>query len=85
MTDNIKRRKLSGQVISDKMDKTIVVLVSRTRKHSKYHKQYRVSRKYKVHDPKNEYKKGDKVVFKEAKPLSKEKRRQVVAKAKSTE
>ncbi len=75
-----KVRQIKGVVVSDKMDKTIVVVVLRTKKHSKYQKQYKVSKKYKVHDPKNEFKKGDMVLFRESKPLSKEKRWRVVSK-----
>lgn len=75
-----KERQFKGMVVSDKMDKTIVVVVSRTKKHLKYQKRYKISKKYKVHDPKNEYKKGDTVLFKKSKPLSKEKRWQVVGK-----
>lgn len=75
-----KERQFKGVVVSDKMDKTIVVVVSRTKKHSKYQKRYKVSKKYKVHDPKNEFKKGDTVLFRESRPLSKEKRWRVVSK-----
>ncbi len=67
-------RLLKGVVLSDKMDKTIVVLVNRYKEHPKYRKRYKVSKKYKVDDQKNEYKKGDKVVIQEAKPMSKNKR-----------
>ena len=80
MAINKKERQLKGVVVSDKMDKTIVVVVSRTKKHSKYQKRYKVNKKYKVHDPKNEYKKGDMVLFRESKPLSKEKRWKVKSK-----
>lgn len=63
-----------GIVISDKMDKTIVVSVSRLKEHSKYKKRYRITKKYKVHDPENKFKIGDKVKFKECKPISKDKK-----------
>lgn len=67
------RRQLSGVVVSDKMDKTIVVKVDRTVVHPKYHKRYVVSKRYKVHDPVNEHKIGDKVTIEETRPLSKDK------------
>lgn len=74
----IKRKKFSGIVIGDKMDKTIVVKVSRVKIHPKYKKRYFVSKKYKVHDEKNKFKLGDKVVFTECRPLSKQKKWRVV-------
>lgn len=69
-----KSRRLTGVVVSRKMDKTAVVLVERTPTHRKYHKQYKVSTRYKVHDEKNECQIGDKILFQECRPLSKEKR-----------
>lgn len=63
-----------GIVISDKMDKTIVVQVSRLKKHSKYKKYYKIDKKYKVHDPKNKFKVGDKIEFIDCKPISKGKK-----------
>lgn len=72
------KRTFTGTVVSDKMDKTIVVLVTRTKVHKKYKKRYLVSKKYKVHDEKNEYKVGDQVVFVECRPLSRHKRWRVV-------
>jgi len=69
-----KGRFLKGVVISDKMDKTIVVSVSRLKKHPRYKKRYRVDKKYKVHDEKNEFKIGDQVVIKECRPISKDKK-----------
>ncbi|MBU1091637.1 30S ribosomal protein S17 [Patescibacteria group bacterium] len=68
-----KRKKLKGEVVSDKMDKTVVVLVNRFIKHKQYGKFVKIGKKYKVHDEKNEYKIGDKVVIKETRPLSKDK------------
>jgi len=75
-----KGRFLKGVVSSDKMDKTLIVLTDRYKKHFKYKKRYKVSKKYKVHDEKNEYKKGDKVIIKECRPVSKEKQWKVVNK-----
>lgn len=67
-------RTLRGVVVSDKMTKTVVVEVTRLRKHDKYKKYYRVSRRFKAHDPMDEYHTGDTVIIKETRPLSKEKR-----------
>jgi len=71
---------LKGVVISDKMDKTIVVSVSRFIKHPLYGKFYKVSKKYKVHDEENRYKIGDKVEIVETRPISKDKRFKVIQK-----
>lgn len=72
------KKKFNGVVVSDAMDKTIVVKVNRVRIHPKYKKRYTVSKKYKVHDAKNKYKTGDKVSFIECRPLSKDKRWRVL-------
>lgn len=76
-----RKRRLSGIVVSDKMDKTVVVKVERVKTHPKYRRQYRYSRKFKAHDEKNEYKVGDRVIIEETRPISKEKRWRVVGKA----
>lgn len=62
-----------GEVVSDKMDKTIVVKYIRAFKHKQFHKIVHVSKKYKVHDAKEEASVGDKVEFYEGAPLSKTK------------
>ncbi len=72
-TNNLKRS-WTGTVVSDKMDKTIVVKVERVEQHPVYGKRMKVSKKYKVHDEKNNYKIGDKVVFEETRPMSKDKK-----------
>jgi small subunit ribosomal protein S17 len=72
------KRRFEGIVASDKMDKTISVLVVRMKRHPKYKKQYKVSRKYKVADFKEEAKIGDKVIFEECHPLSRDKRWRLV-------
>lgn len=77
------KRQLEGFVSSDKMDKTVVVLVTRMKKHPKYKKYYKVSRKFKAHDSKNQYKIGDKVIIEETAPISKDKRWRVVRKQES--
>lgn len=68
------KRAFRGVVVSDAMDKTIVVKVDTVKVHAKYKKQYVSSKKYKVHDEKNEAKTGNLVTFIETRPLSKEKR-----------
>ena len=70
----IKRKILQGTVISDKMNKTIVVKIERQKMHPLYRKKYWVSKKYKIHDEKKEAKVGDKVSFISCRPLSKEKK-----------
>lgn len=74
----IKGTLLQGVVTSDKMDKTVVVTVSRFIKHPKYGKYYKVSKKYKAHDENNEAKVGDKVKILETRPISKDKKFKVV-------
>ena len=73
-----KKSTKRGVVVSDKMDKTIVVKVDLLKKHPRYQKRYVSSKRYKVHDEKNEYKVGDKVVFEDCKPLSKDKKWRVI-------
>jgi len=62
-----------GVVVSDKMDKTIVVRVDSLKKHPRYQKRYTSSKKYKAHDEKNQYSTGDKVVIEACRPISKDK------------
>ena len=69
---------LKGVVVGDKMDKTIVVSVSRFIKHPLYGKFYKVSKKYKAHDADNKYKTGDTVEIEETRPISKDKHFRVV-------
>jgi small subunit ribosomal protein S17 len=63
----------NGTVVSDKMDKTVVVAHERTYRHKKFQKIVRSIKKYKVHDPKEEAKIGDRVEFYEGAPQSKTK------------
>lgn len=72
MTDTLARQ-LTGKVVSDKMDKTIVVLIERRVKHPIYGKYVSKSSKLKAHDENNECKTGDVVTIKESRPLSKSK------------
>lgn len=67
-------RKLKGTVISDKMTKTVVVRVDTLKRHPKYQKFYRVSKRFKAHDEKSEYHAGDIVIITETRPISKDKR-----------
>ena len=69
-----KRKELTGVVTSDKMDKTIVVQVTRTAHHQKYGKVIRKYSSYKVHDEKEVAKTGDRVRIMETRPISKDKR-----------
>lgn len=68
------KKRFQGIVTSDKMEKTIVVKVNRTKVHPIYKKRYKVTKKYKIHDQKNEAKIGDQVIFEECRPLSKDKK-----------
>jgi small subunit ribosomal protein S17 len=69
-----KKTTIEGIVISDKMDKTIVVRVERLVKHPVFHKYIKRYVKYKAHDENNDCKTGDRVMISESRPLSKEKR-----------
>ncbi len=75
---NTRANPLKGVVVGDKMDKTIVVSVTRFVKHPLYGKFYKVSKKYKAHDEENKYKVGDNVEIVETRPISKDKRFKVV-------
>ena len=73
------KRVLTGRVVSDKMDKTVTVLVERRVMHPLYKKFIRRSKKYAAHDETNTYKTGDTVRIQESRPISKRKRWIVVA------
>lgn len=68
-----QRKRLIGQVVSNTMDKTVVVVVRRTRQHPLYGKVIRVSKRYKAHDENNECQLGDHVRMIESRPYSKDK------------
>jgi small subunit ribosomal protein S17 len=72
------RRTLTGTVVSDKMDKTVTVLVERKIKDPVVGKVMRVSKKYHAHDEKNEYRQGDVVAIEECRPIAKTKSWRVV-------
>ncbi len=75
-----RRKEYIGRVVSDKMDKTVVVLVERQFRHPLYEKRIKKSRKFYAHDEKNQYKVGDIVRIVETRPISKTKRWVVVEK-----
>jgi len=70
----VHKRKMTGVVISDKMDKTVVVEVEKFHKHPKYHKYIKIKKRYKAHDEGNNCSVGDNVLIVESRPLSKQKR-----------
>ena len=73
-----QQRIIQGTVVSDKMDKTIVVTVERRKKHRLYHKVVSLTQRYKAHDEENACKLGDTVRIAESRPISKDKRWRVV-------
>ncbi|MBI5621860.1 30S ribosomal protein S17 [Candidatus Falkowbacteria bacterium] len=73
-------RRFIGRVVSDKMDKTVTVRVEHTKSHPIYRKRFKVSNKFKAHDPRNQYKTGETVEIVECRPISKDKRWRVVRK-----
>jgi small subunit ribosomal protein S17 len=79
-TKATKKQQIIGTVVSDKMDKTVVISVSRRKRHPKYHKSYTVTKRYQAHDEANEYKIGDKVVVESIAPMSKNKKFKVIKK-----
>ncbi len=72
------RRTLVGVVVSDKMNKTRVVAITRLRKHPKYLRYYKVTKRFKVHDEMNATKKGEEVTIRETRPLSRDKRWEII-------
>lgn len=79
MSERFTRKNKIGQVVSDKMDKTVVVAVERREKHPLYKKYIRRTTKFKAHDENNECRMGDQVRIMETRPLSKDKRWRVVS------
>ncbi|GAC1369051.1 MAG: 30S ribosomal protein S17 [Candidatus Saccharimonadales bacterium] len=78
-------RTLRGTVVSDKMDKTVVVAVNTTKEHPIYRKKYKVTTRFKAHDAENLCKEGDLVEITETRPLSKDKRWEVARKVSAKE
>ena len=75
------KKTLTGTIISNKMQKTVVVRVEKIKEHPKYKRRYKYHKKYKAHLEEGDYKVGDKVVIQECRPISKEKKWRVIAKA----
>lgn len=71
-------RKLQGIIVGDKMIKTRVVEISRLKQHPRYHKFFRITKRFKAHDENNEYKLGDEVVIQEVRPISRDKRWKII-------
>ena len=69
----MSKKLLQGIVVSDKMQKTVVVEVESIKEHPKYKRRFKVHKKFKAHDANGEYHVGDKVVIEESKPISKDK------------
>lgn len=69
-------KQLKGTIVSDKMDKTIVVEVTTLKRHPKYERRFKTSKRYKAHDPENtrKGKVGEVVVIEETRPMSKDKK-----------
>jgi small subunit ribosomal protein S17 len=74
MSERNDRKTQVGRVVSDKMEKTIVVAVETYKKHDLYHKRIKYTKKFKAHDDNNEAKIGDVVKIMETRPISKDKR-----------
>ena len=74
MTERNQRKVYTGRVVSDKMDKTVTVMVETQKKHTLYGKRVKYSKKFKAHDELNEAKIGDVVRIMETRPLSATKR-----------
>jgi len=78
MSERNQRKVYTGRVVSDKMDKTITVVVETYKKHALYGKRVKYSKKYKAHDEQNTAKTGDIVRIMETRPLSATKRFRLV-------
>ena len=74
MEKQTNKQTLKGVVVSDKMDKTIVVLVEHLKEHPLYKRKYKTFKKYKAHDPENKHKIGEKVTIQSSRPISKGKK-----------
>jgi len=75
-----RKRQIRGTIVSDKMTKTVVVEVVRLKKHPKYLKYYKVTKRFKAHDENGEFHIGDRVIIEQCKPISKDKKWKVVEK-----
>ena len=70
----MNRKQLTGEVVSDAMDKTVIVKVERRFPHPRYNKYVKKSKRYYAHDEKNNCSNGDLILIEESKPISKNKR-----------
>ena len=80
-TEKKNKKVLKGKVVSNKMDKTATVVVTRFEKHPKYQKYLKISKKYKVHDADNSAQVGEEVLIEETRPISKDKNFKIISKA----
>ena len=78
ITSTTTQRKLTGTVVSDRMNKTRVVEIERIKKHPRYQKFFKVTTRFKAHDEKNEFHTGDVVIIGETRPLSRDKRWEIL-------
>ncbi len=74
------KKTLQGVIVSDKMQKTVIVEVGRLVSHPKYHKRFKITKRYKAHDQGGDFKAGDRVIIEETKPISKDKKWKVLKK-----
>jgi small subunit ribosomal protein S17 len=79
MLRSVKAPVFRGTVVSDRMEKTVVVSVETLKTHPKYRKKYRSTRRFQVHDPENRHKIGETVEFRECPPRSRHKRHEVIS------
>jgi len=73
------KKRLKGTIVSNKMQKTVVVKVERVKEHPKYKRRYKIHKKYKAHYDEGEYHVGDKIMIEESSPISKDKKWRVVS------
>lgn len=74
------KKQLTGEIVSNKMQKTVVVEVERLKEHPRYKKRLKFHNRYKVHVENGEYNIGDRVVIEECRPISKDKKWKVIKK-----
>lgn len=74
------KNQLTGTIVSDKMQKTVVVDVETVKEHPKYKRRYKANKKFKAHVEGSDYKVGDKVIIEECRPISKDKNWTVIKK-----
>ncbi|MFH1451067.1 MAG: 30S ribosomal protein S17 [bacterium] len=72
------KKRLIGKIVSDKMQKTVVISVETMKEHPKYRKKYKTNKNYKAHCEKEEYKVGDIIIIEECRPISKDKTWKVI-------